>query len=257
MIACDGGCVVMAGFWNAHVHFTQATWRGAEWAPAARLEAGLQDMLTSHGFTTVIDLGSNLRDTIPLRRRVETGEILGPKIYTAGAAQYPLGGIPYYLKDTLPRWLLHFLPQPRTPQEAARVERRNLADGADVLKLFTGSYVSPADIVAMPLGNARAAVQVAHGAGQLAFAHESNLAGARVAMESGVDVLAHAIDTTAGVDDAVLQGIVSRKMAMIPTLKMFRTTVTTKASYLDPIYAEVRRFHELGGELLFGTDVGT
>jgi imidazolonepropionase-like amidohydrolase len=45
-------------------------------------------------------------------------------------------------------------------------------------------------------------------------------------------------------------------MAMIPTLKMFRTTVTTNPAYLDPIYAQVRRFHELGGDLIFGTDVG-
>ena len=28
------------------------------------------------------------------------------------------------------------------------------------------------------------------------------------------------------------------------------------ASFLDPIYAEVREFHRLGGQLLFGTDVG-
>jgi len=37
---------------------------------------------------------------------------------------------------------------------------------------------------------------------------------------------------------------------------MFRTTVTTNRAYLEPIYAQVRRFHELGGHLLFGTDVG-
>ena len=45
-------------------------------------------------------------------------------------------------------------------------------------------------------------------------------------------------------------------MAMVPTLKMFATTVTASSSYLQPIYDEVRQFHELGGQLLFGTDVG-
>jgi hypothetical protein len=43
---------------------------------------------------------------------------------------------------------------------------------------------------------------------------------------------------------------------MIPTLMMFAVTVSTAAAYLDPIYAHVKRLHELGGELLFGTDVG-
>jgi imidazolonepropionase-like amidohydrolase len=45
-------------------------------------------------------------------------------------------------------------------------------------------------------------------------------------------------------------------MAMIPTLKMFATTVSTDPAYLEPIYAEVREFHRRGGTLLFGTDVG-
>ena len=53
-------------------------------------------------------------------------------------------------------------------------------------------------------------------------------------MASGVSVLAHAVDTTDGVDDAVLRAVIEKKMAMVPTLKMFRTTVTTKAAYLDP-----------------------
>jgi imidazolonepropionase-like amidohydrolase len=43
---------------------------------------------------------------------------------------------------------------------------------------------------------------------------------------------------------------------MIPTLKMFATTVTKNPHYLNPIYAEVNRFHSLGGQLIFGTDVG-
>jgi imidazolonepropionase-like amidohydrolase len=43
---------------------------------------------------------------------------------------------------------------------------------------------------------------------------------------------------------------------MIPTLKMFASTVTADSTYMDPICAEVRQFHELGGTLLFGTDVG-
>jgi imidazolonepropionase-like amidohydrolase len=32
--------------------------------------------------------------------------------------------------------------------------------------------------------------------------------------------------------------------------------VTGNPAYLDPIYAEVRQFHSLGGQLIFGTDVG-
>ncbi len=254
-VPCDH-CIVTAGFWNAHVHFTQRKWANAEWTAADRLNAQLADMLTSRGFTTVVDVGSNLRDTLPIRRRIETGKLLGPFIYTAGSAQYPPHGIPFYLRDTLPGWLIYLMPQPDSPEEAAKVEQRNIADGADVLKLFTGSYVERHRVLPMPEANAAAAVKVAHAHGQLAFAHPSDLAGTQVAIESGVDVLAHAPDTPDGIDSALLQSMVDRHMAMVPTLKMFATTVTKNPAYLNPIYAEVREFHALGGRLIFGTDVG-
>ena len=108
----------------------------------------------------------------------------------------------------------------------------------------------------MPLDIAKAAVDESHLNGKLVFAHPSNLAGVRVAIQSGVDVLAHAADDTAGVDEALLSQAVRQNMAMIPTLKMFATTVTTDPNYMDPICNEVRLFHSLGGQLIFGTDVG-
>ena len=226
VIPCHG-CVVTAGFWDCHVHFTQRKWAGADRIDAPRLQTQLDDMLNQRGFTTIVDTGSNLRDTVPLRRRIERGELAGPKIYTAGSAIYPPGGIPYYLRNTLPKWMLLLLPQPKTPAAAARAVQRNIADGADILKLFTGSYIARGKVLPMPLDDARAAVDIAHQHGQLAFAHESDVQGVRIALESGVDVLAHAADTTEGVDEALLQSLVSRHMAMIPTLKMFATTVTT------------------------------
>src|SRR5262245_32476009 len=51
------GKVVVAGFWNSHVHFENG-WHGAASAPATQLEAHMQEMLTRWGFATVWDLGS-------------------------------------------------------------------------------------------------------------------------------------------------------------------------------------------------------
>jgi imidazolonepropionase-like amidohydrolase len=255
VLSCQG-CVVTAGLWNTHVHFTEPKWNFAAFKSAATLNVQLADMLTSRGFTTVVDAGSDLRITLSLRRRIESGKLLGPAIFTAGSALYPPHGIPYYLKNTLPFFILWLLPQPATPEAAARIEEHNIAQGADLLKLFTGSYIARGKVLPMPEPIARAAVKVAHRHGQLAYSHPSNFAGTKVAIESGVDVLAHAPDTPEGIDTALLQSMVDRHMAMIPTLKMFATTVTTKPEYLLPIYAEVRQFHALGGQLMFGTDVG-
>lgn len=255
MVPCDH-CVVTAGFWNTHVHFTEPKWSFAEWKRADTLNAQLADMFLSRGFTTVIDLGSNLADTLAIRRRIENGELAGPYIYTAGSPLYPAHGVPFYLRESLPRWVVAMLPQPGTPEDARRIVRGNLSSGADLTKLFTGSWVARGHVLPMSLDIARAAVDTTHLSGKLVFAHPSNLAGMQVAINSGVDVLAHAADETEGVDAKSLGTAIGRNMAMIPTLKMFSSTVTKDSHYMDPICAEVRQFHELGGTLLFGTDVG-
>jgi imidazolonepropionase-like amidohydrolase len=254
-IPCDH-CIVTAGFWNTHVHFTEPKWNLAQWKSDQLLNSQLADMFLSRGFTTVIDLGSNPADTFAIRRRIERVQLNGPYIYTSGPPLYPPHGIPFYVRESVPVWLLAMLPQPRTPGEARRIVRRNLASGADLTKLFTGSWVERGRVLAMPLEIAKAAVEESHLNGKLAFAHPSNLAGVRVAIDSGVDVLAHAADDTRGIDRALLEEAVGKNMAMIPTLKMFASTVTADSHFMDPICEEVRQFHSLGGQLLFGTDVG-
>lgn len=254
-VSCSG-CVVTAGFWNAHVHFTEPQWNASEWKSAAKLNAQLADMFLSRGFSTVVDLGSNPADTLAIRRRVESTELNGPFIYTSGPPLYPPHGVPYYLHDTTPAWVRALMLQPATPAAARNDVRRNIAGGSDVIKLFTGSWVARGHVLPMPLPVAKAAVETAHLEGKLVFAHPSNLAGVRVAMEGGVDVLAHAADDTEGIGPGLLATAVHNNMSMIPTLKMFTTTVTSNPHYMDPIYAEVRQFHSLGGTLIFGTDVG-
>ena len=255
VLPCDH-CVIMAGFWNSHVHFTESKWSMANWNSAVELNAHLTDMLTSRGFTTVVDTGSNPINTLPIRRRIESGELSGPLIYTAGRALYPPHGVPYYIRENAPSWLLFLMPQPDTPQQAVKIVQSNLNDGSDITKLFTGSWIAHGKVLPMPLDIAKAAVERTHLNGRLVFSHPSNVAGTKVAIESGVDVLAHAPDSAEGVDRTLLATVVHQNMAMIPTLKMFATTVSTDPAYLEPIYAEVRQFHELGGQLIFGTDVG-
>jgi len=255
VIPCDH-CIVTAGFWNTHVHFTEPKWSMAQWKSAAALNPQLADMFLSRGFTTVIDLGSNPADTFAIRRRIEKGELAGPYIYTAGTAIYPPHGVPFYLRETLPGWVVKVMPQPDTPEQAQRIVRNNLNSGADVTKLFTGSWIERGRVLPMPLNIARAAVTTSHLNGRIVFAHPSNLPGTQVAIQSGVDVLAHVPDDTRGITQDLFATMVRQNMAMTPTLKMFSTTVTSDPHYMDPMYEEVRTFHALGGTLLFGTDVG-
>jgi imidazolonepropionase-like amidohydrolase len=250
------GLTLTAGFWNCHVHFTEPKWGDASSGNAATLGDHLASMLTSRGFTTVVDAGSNPLVTVPLRARVLAREVPGPAILTAGSSVFPPGAIPFYVRDELTWWQRYWVPEPATPAAARRAVAWNASHGSDLLKLFTGSYVARGQIVNMSEEVASAAVAAAHARRQLVFSHPSNVAGVEIARRSGVDVLAHPPDTTEGADESLVRSLVDRGMAMTPTLKMFETTVSTARAYLDPIDAIVRRFHELGGQLLFGTDVG-
>jgi imidazolonepropionase-like amidohydrolase len=248
-ISCQG-CVVLAGFWNAHVHFMEPKWNDAANQPADKLIRQMSEMLTHSGFTTVVDTASDGENTIALRRRVESGEVLGPRIITAGIPIFPAHALPYYLAD-LPAELKAKLGQPETAADAAAIVDKNRAAGYDIVKLFTGSIVSPGHITPMKVEIARAAADEAHRHGQLVFSHSSNLEGTKVAIDAGVDVLAHTPEVTSGIDEAMLQRMIAQHMTIIPTLKLFSR---------DDDIANIRgldyRFHQLGGRLVYGTDTG-
>jgi imidazolonepropionase-like amidohydrolase len=248
-ISCQG-CVVLAGFWNAHVHFMEPKWNDAANQPAEKLTRQMIEMVTHSGFATVVDTGSDGENTVALRRRVESGEVLGPRILTAGIPLFPAHALPYYLAE-LPAELKAKMAQPETPADAAKVVDTNRAAGYDIVKLFTGSIVGPDHIIPMQVAIARAAVTEAHSHGQLVFSHTTNLEGTKVAIDAGVDVLAHTPEITSGIDEAMLRRMIAQHMTIIPTLKLFS---------LDDNIADIRglayRYHQLGGRLVYGTDTG-
>ena len=248
-ISCQG-CVVLAGFWNAHVHFMEPKWNDAANQPAEKLARQMIEMVTHSGFATVVDTGSDGENTVALRRRVESGEVPGPRILTAGILLFPAHALPYYLAG-LPAELKAKMAQPETPADAATVVDTNRAAGCDIVKLFTGSIVDPDHIVPMQVAIARAAVTEAHSHGQLVFSHTTNLEGTKVAIGAGVDVLAHTPEATSGIDAAMLRRMIAQHMTIIPTLKLFSR---------DDTIADIRelayRYHQLGGRLVYGTDTG-
>ncbi|HEV8632552.1 MAG TPA: amidohydrolase family protein [Thermoanaerobaculia bacterium] len=245
------GKVIVAGFQNSHVHFSEEKWADAAHQPADKLAAQLEAMLTRWGYTTVVDTGSLLENTVALRRRIEAGEVAGPRILTAGLPIYPPHGIPFYLKDTLPPAILALLPTPETPELAVAVVQRNLAGGGDITKLFTGSWIAHGKVLPLPDAIAVAAAAEAHRQGKLVFSHPSNVAGLEVAMHAHVDVLAHALDDTRGLTAEHYRRMKEQNMAMVPTLKLF-----SGGRWSFDIGDEVRTFARAGGQILFGTDVG-
>jgi imidazolonepropionase-like amidohydrolase len=251
IIDCTGKTIV-AGFWNSHVHFTQAEWKNAAGAPVAPLEKHMREMLTQWGFTSVWDLGSDPRDSLPLRRRVNAGEIAGPNILLAGDI-FTEGGHPVYLPSEVQ------LPEAATPDDAARMARDDLGMGLDGMKLFTGAYMGNKPVVNMDVAVAKAAVDVAHARGKPVFAHPQNKTGADTAIAAGVDVLAHIVPGEPGYTPEQLAKFKLQGTALIPTLSLFSKTIggpELAARLVANGVNQIKAFSDNGGAILFGTDVG-
>ncbi len=248
------GLSLLAGFWNCHVHFTEPKWIGAAGRPAAELNGHLEQMLTRYGFTTVVDLASDLSNTVALRARIEAGEVAGPRILTAGGALYPENGVPYYVTEVAPE-LASLLATPGGASEAVEVVRTNVEGGADLIKLFAVTGVRAGDgtihLREMSADVIKAAVGEAHRHRRLVFAHPSTVAGLDLAVAGGVDVLAHTIQDTENWNAEVLARLRAADVALVPTLTLF-----SPMSDFSGVLAQVKGYVAAGGDVLFGTDVG-
>ncbi|HET9161249.1 MAG TPA: amidohydrolase family protein [Caulobacteraceae bacterium] len=255
------GQVVTAGFWNSHVHLISPTDRKEAKAPAAALNAELQGMLTRWGFTTVFDIASGPGDAIAIRGRIASGEVTGPNILTVDMPFYPKNGTPIYVRElakTMPSCEIS------DPASAAERARRQIAAGANGVKLFTGAIVGPPQgILPMKLDDAKAVVAAAHALGKPAFTHPSNNIGLNVAIDAGVDILAHTTPDGGPWPADMAGRLKAHNMALIPTLTLWHSELDKQKAPKDRIdrfeavaQGQLKAYSDIGGQILFGTDVG-
>lgn len=255
------GGVVVAGFWNSHVHLLDLPLREAASRPAAELAQGLKATFTRWGFTTVFDIASVPGNARTLRSRVDSGEVAGPAILTTDGPFFPEGGTPIYV-----RALLQQLKAPnlevKTPQEGAERASRQIAQGADGVKIFAGAIVA-GGVLPMDRAVATAVVEAAHRAGKPAFSHPTDTRGLEVSLQSGVDVLAHTTPTAGPWSPELAARLADRRMALTPTFSLFEYGLKQEGAppdlaqrFVSTSQQQVAAFVKAGGELLFGTDVG-
>lgn len=261
IIDCSGMSVT-AGLWNSHIHILPVEFLHADQKTDAQLTAAFQQMLTRWGFTSVFDIASILANDNNIRDRIASGRVLGPRILTTGEPFFPPNGIPSYVKDYIVQNHI-VLPDDTTIAAAVERVRRQVGEGADGVKIFAGS-IEGNSVLLIPPERAKAIVAEAHRLHRPVFAHPSNLAGLEIALNSGVDVLAH---VTSEGDEPWSPVLVSRmlaaRMAVIPTLTLFDVELKKagapdkiRKEYVDRCVGRLRAFNAAGGEILFGTDVG-
>jgi imidazolonepropionase-like amidohydrolase len=260
VIDCKG-LVVTAGFWNSHVHILIPGLLHAEKLSSAQLTSQLQEMLTRWGFTTVFDIASVLANTTLIRRRIESGEVKGPRILTVGEPFWVKGGTPVYVRDFLEANHIS-MPEVESAEQATGRVRQQIRDGADGIKIFANS-IEAHEVLTVPLDLAKAIVAEAHRAGKPVFAHVSNDQGIEVALQSGVDIQGHTTPSGDLWSPSFAQRLVAAHMALTPTLTLW--DVESRKYNLSPDQIEkgmsraaqqLQAFSQAGGQVLFGTDVG-
>jgi len=257
------GKVVVAGFWNSHAHLLGPAYRNVAKTPAAKLESTLREQYGQWGFTTVYDLASAPGEAQALVRRIEAGEINGPRVLSTGVPFFPAGGTPVYVRD-------HNLGIEGAVAEVADAEAgRNrateqLAQGARGVKLFTGSIVGGNEGVRlMDASVARAISKVARDRDQPVFAHATDAGGLVVALQAGADVLAHATPAAGPWPAPTVSRLVREDVALVPTLSMFeieirreRVPESVVRRFVGAAQSQVSMLQAAGGTVLFGTDAG-
>jgi imidazolonepropionase-like amidohydrolase len=247
------GKAVLPGFWNSHVHFVESKWTGIDSMPAERASDLLREMFTRFGFVHVFDVASFPQVTLVLRRRIQSGEVLGPDIQTTLVPFVPPNGTPRYVAPLK-------LPELRAAVDARDSVRARVAQGADAIKLFTVPISRTEPFPVMAPAAVKAVTDEAHRAGRLVFAHPTNQIGVQVALDGGVDILAHTVPMAGVLPDSLLDGMQRGRMALIPTLTLWEEDLGTDTVgmrlFVRKSQDQVRAYAERGGRILFGTDVG-
>lgn len=259
---CSGG-VIVAGFQNSHVHLTGDEYADAGHQPADALTRSLTNMLTRYGYTTVVDIASDRDATLALRARIEKGEVRGPRIMTVGFALFPPNGLPIYIAH-MRKSLLDEMPQPATVAAALKALEQNFAAGTDGTKLFIATPQADGSIKRMSADIMRAVTEATHRRGQLVFAHPTDFMGVQAALDARVDILAHPpLGQPAPWPEALLKQVRDAGTAMIPTLKLLPYELQKEQvppeiaqRIVNESVRELGRFAAMGGQILFGTDVG-
>ncbi|WP_426172042.1 amidohydrolase family protein [Pseudoduganella sp. R-32] len=280
-----GAMSCMPGFIDMHVHLTSQTQpqvealRGQMTLDAidrAYDSVAFAERTLKAGFTTVRDLGANEGLNIAMKRAINTGAIVGPRMFTAGKAIATTGGHadPSNGQSRELRHL-HGTPGPdegviNSPDEARQAVRARYQEGADVIKITaTGGVLSQASSgmnSQFDDSELKALIAAARDYGFKVAAHAHGADGMKRALRAGVDSIEHGTF----MDDEAIALFKKTGGWYVPTISAGRYVadkakepnyysplVRPKAAAIGPqIQGTFTRAYKAGVKIAFGTDAG-
>jgi len=270
------GRTLMPGLIDAHAHLYSDISRGPGFGPPPALKGELPRprelgyfvlaktarVLLAAGITSIRDVGSYDYEAIVLREAVRLGVIEGPRILSCGRI----------ISATAPGGVLFegMYREADGPDDMRKAVREQLRSGADFVKLMaTGArsvLAEDPEPAQMTPGELNAIVDEAHRLGVRVAAHVEGLAGARLAVESGVDTVEHGLSLHR--EPSLLDAMARSGTVLVPTLSTFHdlaerftdafapALVEQAKRQLEEAYATLVAARSAGVVLAMGHDSG-
>ena len=225
------------------------------------------------GFTTVRDLGGSSNVNVSLRNAVNSGLIIGPRIFTSGRSLATTGGH----ADPTNGMRVDLVENPTPedgvingPEDALRAVRQRYKDGVDWIKLTaTGGVLSVATSGQNPQfteDEIRAIVELAKDYGFRVAAHAHGAEGLKRAVRAGVASIEHGTY----LDEESIELMKRYGTYYVPTIMagkwvaeksqidgFFPEVVRGKAAEIGPLIQKTfERAYRAGVKIAFGTDSG-
>lgn len=225
------------------------------------------------GFTTVRDLGDNGINSVSLRKAIDEGWIVGPRIYTAGKSLATTGGHADptngqkgdFRQDAGP-----VLGVINGVEDARKAVRQRYKDGADLIKLTaTGGVLSLAASGQNPqftIEELEMIVKIAKDYNLTVAVHAHGAEGMKRAVLAGVNSIEHGTFMT----PEIMRLMKERGTYLVPTISAgvwvgekaeeegyFPAVVRPKAREIGPVILKTfAKAYKAGVNIAFGTDSG-
>lgn len=260
VVPMDGQWLI-PGLMNMHVHFGLRLpgAAGAELADETDAQQALRmahnaELSLKAGVTTVRLVSEHHGNDFALRRAINRGEAVGPRIETAGELIVPTGG--------------HGFLEVDGPYAFARAAREQIKQGATWIKIAISGGISDTHgaIGAAPMTDEelRVLIDVAHRNGVRVTAHNGSPEAATQALEYGIDGFEHGYHLT----DAILTRMARQQTWLVPTIVVsqpgardFYQRIGSPDWYLDRVdsvgrdhWAMLQTAIRIGVPIALGTD---
>jgi imidazolonepropionase-like amidohydrolase len=269
-----GGRTLMPGMVTCHFHATYHELGllpgpfGLTEAPALQAVRAVNNLekVVMSGFTSAVSAGAPFGIDASMRRAIDEGAIVGPRLVPGSRDVSTTGHAndyaPWYWRVGEPG-ALHLCDG---PDEFRRAVRQEIKEGARIIKMFvTGGHGVPrsSERVEMTREEMAAAIEAAHLRGAMVRGHIANRDAILMAVELGMDVIDHGD----GMDGQCIDRIVAAGTFVVPSMFfLFRYAEMLKdqrpavaqgmQEELDAALAVLPVAQEAGVKLVLGDDYG-